>query len=215
MKLKLGVFISGSGSNLQNIIDSINNNEIDAEIQFVFSNNPNAYGLERAKNANLKTFCLPKIKFSKDLDSKERIDYEKEIINMIKDFEIDYLCLAGFMHILRQDFINYFHGKTINIHPALLPSFKGLNGQKQAFEAGVKIAGCTVHYVLPEIDSGEIISQGAITLEECDNTDALSSKILNAEHLTYTYSLKKLCGRDDKDLHNYRNIAYDKGILLY
>ena len=215
MKIKLGVFISGSGTNLKNIIDSINKNEIDAEILFVFSNNPDAGGLKIAQDNNIKTLCLPKIKFGKNLDGQDRKDYEKEILNMISDFEIDYLCLAGFMHILRENFINHYNNKIINIHPSLLPSFKGTNGAKQAFDYGVKIAGCTTHYVLPEVDSGKIISQGAVTLEGCKNSDELAKKILTAEYMTYTYSLKKLCLRNENNLKNYREEAYEKGILLY
>ncbi len=181
----------------------------------MFSNNPDAYGLQIAKDNNIQTFCLPKIKFPKDLDSQERKDYEKEILNMIKDFDVDYLCLAGFMHILRQDFINHYSNKIINIHPALLPSFKGTNGAKQAFDCSVKIAGCTVHYVLPEIDSGEIISQGAVTIDGCKNADELAKKILKAEYMAYTLSLKKLCGRNEDDLKKYRAKAYENEILLY
>ncbi len=215
MTIKLGIFISGSGTNLKNIAHSINKKLIDAEILFVFSNNKDADGLQIAQNDNIKTLCLPKIKFGKDLDSKERNDYEKKILSMVGDFEVDYLCLAGFMHILREDFVKHYHNKIINIHPALLPSFRGTYGAKQAFDYGVKIAGCTVHYVLPEVDSGKIISQGAVTLEGCSNSDELAKKILIAEYMTYTYSLKKLCLRDANDLEDYREEAYKKRVILY
>ncbi len=210
MKLKIAVFISGRGSNLENIIHSIKNNELkNVEIVCVFSNKSNAYGLEIAKSQNIPTIVLE----NKNFIHQEREIYEKEIIKPISSFSPDLICLAGFMRVLTNYFISQFPKKIINIHPSLLPSFKGLNGQKQAFDYGVKIAGCTTHYVAPEIDSGEIIAQACVTTENCQDEKELTKKILKAEHYLYIYTLKKII--NELNLDDLKEKAYKEKILIY
>ena len=196
MKLKIAIFISGRGSNLENIIHAIKNNKLkNIEIVCVFSNKSNAYGLEIAKLANIPTILLESRHFG-----EERKKYEAEVLKLLIPFSPDLICLAGFMRVLTSDFISQFPDKIINIHPSMLPSFKGIDGQKQAYDYGVKIAGCTTHYVVPEIDAGKIIAQACITTENCDDEKKLSAKILKAEHYLYLYTLEKLSGGDFESL---------------
>ncbi len=207
MKAKIGIFLSGRGSNLQNIINAIENQEIDASISYVFSNKIDAYGLKIAEKYGIKTVSLSSTTFATN------DEYFEEIYNLISCFSINFICLAGFMKIIPESFIAKFENKIINIHPSLLPSFKGKDGQKQAFDYGVKIAGCTVHYVVPEIDSGKIIAQAAITTEGCEDDVALSEKILKAEHYLYVYALQKLT--NNKKITEKRINAMKDEILLY
>ncbi len=196
MKLKIAIFISGRGSNLENIIHAIKNNKLkNIEIVCVFSNKSNAYGLEIAKLANIPTILLESGHFG-----EERKKYEAEVLKLLIPFSPDLICLAGFMRVLTSDFISQFPDKIINIHPSILPSFKGVDGQKQAYDYGVKITGCTTHYVVPEIDAGKIIAQASITTENCDDEKKLSAKILKAEHYLYLYTLEKLSGGDFESL---------------
>ena len=196
MKLKIAIFISGRGSNLENIIHAIKNNKLqNIKIVCVFSNKSDAYGLEIAKLANIPTILLESKHFG-----EEREKYEAEILKLLTPFSPDLVCLAGFMRVLTNYFISQFTNKIINIHPSILPSFKGVNGQKQAYNYGVKIAGCTTHYVVPEIDAGQIIAQACVTSENCDDEKKLSAKILKAEHCLYVYTLEKLSGGDSESL---------------
>jgi len=187
MKKKLGVLISGSGTNLQAIIDSIKNGYIDnAEIAIVISNLENAYGLERAQNANIPTKVISHKNFS------DRESFEKKLIETLKNYDVDYVILAGFMRVLTSYFINEFKNKILNIHPALLPSFPGENGQKQAFDYGVKFSGCTVHFVDEGTDTGPIIVQAVVPVLQNDTEETLKKRILVQEHKIFPYAIKLL-----------------------
>lgn len=172
-RLRLGVLVSGRGTNLQAIIDSINEGELSAEIAIVISDNPNAMALERAKRANIPTAYVKPGKKS---------EFEEEIIRILEENNVDLIVLAGFMRILSPNFINRFPLRIINIHPSLLPSFPGLNAQKQALEYGVKITGCTVHFVNEIVDGGPIIIQEAVPVYDDDTVETLSARILEKEH---------------------------------
>ncbi|MBC7320015.1 phosphoribosylglycinamide formyltransferase [bacterium] len=172
-KLRLGVLVSGRGTNLQAIIDSINEGKLSAEIAIVISDNPNAMALERARKANIPTAYVKPGKKS---------EFEREIINILEENNVDLIVLAGFMRILSPNFVNHFPLRIINIHPSLLPSFPGLNAQKQALEYGVKITGCTVHFVNEVVDGGPIILQEAVPVYDDDTVESLSARILEKEH---------------------------------
>lgn len=210
MKLKIAIFISGRGSNLENIIKSIEKKELNnIEIVCAFSNKADAYGLEIAKSHNIPSLILE----SKNFPNNDKERYDEEILKLISPFNPDFICLAGYMKILTSKLLSSFPDKVINIHPSLLPSFKGLDGQKQALDYGVKIAGCTTHYVDPGVDTGKIIAQAAITTENCTNEDELAKKILKAEHYLYIYTLKKITNEDGSD--KLIEKAYNDKILIY
>ncbi len=172
-KLRLGVLASGRGTNLQAIIDSINEGKLLAEIVIVISDNPKAMALERAKRANIPTAYVKPGK---------RSEFEREIIRILEENKVDLIVLAGFMRILSADFVSRFPLRIINIHPSLLPSFPGLEAQRQALEYGVKITGCTVHFVNEIVDGGPIILQEAVPVYDDDTVESLSARILEKEH---------------------------------
>tara|TARA_B100000686_G_scaffold71451_1_gene77206 strand:- start:517 stop:1143 length:627 start_codon:yes stop_codon:yes gene_type:complete len=183
-KFKLAVFVSGNGSNLQAIIDSIENNYLAAEISLVLSNVKDAYALERGKNHGLEVVFLdPKI-------YPNKANYEQKIIDLLLSKSIDLICLAGFMRILGKKFIETFSGKIINIHPSLLPAFPGLDVQKKALEHGAKFSGCTVHFVNEEVDGGPIILQSIVPIHDEDDIKSLSKRILQQEHIIYPEAIR-------------------------
>tara|TARA_Y100001936_G_scaffold150224_1_gene146531 strand:+ start:230 stop:853 length:624 start_codon:yes stop_codon:yes gene_type:complete len=181
---KLAILVSGYGSNLQAIIDNIESNYLSAEIALVLSNVKNAFALERGKKHGLETIFLDPKTFT------NRDDYEDKMIEILQSKSIDLICLAGFMRILSKKFIQTFPKKIINIHPSLLPAFPGLNVQKKALEYGVKFSGCTVHFVNEEVDGGPIILQSAVPILDEDNTESLSERILEQEHIIYPEAIK-------------------------
>ncbi len=183
-KLKIVILISGRGSNMEALINAAASPDFPAEIIGVISNNPDAKGLEKAKEKNIKT----KIINHKNYDNKQ--DFETAIIEYLALLKPDLICLAGFMRILSSDFIKHYPNKIINIHPSLLPKFKGLNTHKRAIEAGEKESGCTVHYVTPEMDAGPIILQRSVTIESGDTEETLAKKILEQEHKAYPEAIK-------------------------
>lgn len=188
MKLKTAVLISGNGGNLQALINASKINEnYPAEIALVISNKPDAFGLTRAQRNNIKTSVIDHKRF------KTRDGFDHEIHSQLIQNKIDIVCLAGFMRILTSDFVNKWHGRMLNIHPSLLPSFKGANAVRDALAYGVKITGCTVHQVIPEIDSGMILVQRAVEISDTDTEDSLSDKIHAQEHIAYPEALRKLC----------------------
>jgi phosphoribosylglycinamide formyltransferase-1 len=161
--------------------------EIDGEIAVVISNKADAGGLEFARENGLEAvFVNPK-----DFDGREA--YDRELVKILNEKEIDLVCLAGFMRIISPYFVKAFKNRIINIHPSLLPSFKGLDGQKQAFDYGVKFAGCTVHFVDEEMDHGAIILQSVVPVEDDDTADELSARILKEEHRIYPEAVKLFC----------------------
>ncbi len=188
MKLKTAVLISGNGGNLQALINAANaDNNYPAEISLVISNKLDAYGLVRAEKSNIRTSIIDHKRF------KTRDGFDHEIHSQLIQNKIDVVCLAGFMRILTPDFVIKWHGRMINIHPSLLPSFRGGNAVRDALDYGVKITGCTVHQVIPEVDSGKILVQRSVEISENDTVDSVADKIHIQEHIAYPEALKKLC----------------------
>jgi len=178
-EFRLGILVSGRGTNLQAIIDSIEKEELPASISLVISNKIGAPALERcAKHGIESQFIDPK-----DFSNKD--EFDNAVAELFYEKNVDLICLAGYMRILGKSFIKNFEGKVINIHPSLLPAFPGLHPQKQAIEAGVKFSGCTVHFVNEEVDEGPIILQSTVPVYDSDNSDDLSARILEQEHVIY------------------------------
>jgi phosphoribosylglycinamide formyltransferase-1 len=182
--LKLGILISGNGSNLQSIIDYIEKGSLKATIKIVISNNPDAYGLTRAKKHGIPVVIL------KNGDFINKEDFDLELINILKNNSVDLVILAGFMRVLTPTFLKAFTQKIMNIHPALLPSFPGIHGQKQALEYGVKLSGCTVHFVDEGVDTGPIIIQSAVQVFDDDTEETLAARILKEEHRIYPQAIQ-------------------------
>jgi phosphoribosylglycinamide formyltransferase 1 len=187
---RIAVFASGNGSNLQAIIDYSQNFDISGDVVFVFSNNPDAFALERARNARIDTLSIPYNR------NNSRIEFDKKILHEVKNKKIDLICLAGYMLLLSPDFIREYKNKIINIHPSLLPSFKGMHGIKDAFDYGVKVTGVTVHFVDSELDNGPIILQEAVTVKEEETDESLEKKIHEIEHRLYPSAVRHFC-RDE------------------
>ncbi|MFH1097886.1 MAG: phosphoribosylglycinamide formyltransferase [Candidatus Desantisbacteria bacterium] len=177
--VSLGVLVSGRGSNLQAIIDAINDGKLNATIRIVISNKRDAYALERADEAGIKTLFIN----PKDFPSWQ--DYEQQVISQLKANGVELVVLAGFMRILTPCFIGAYKDRILNIHPALLPAFPGLHAQQQAIEYGVKITGVTVHVVDEGMDTGTIIMQRAVDVFEDDTVESLSERMLRIEHQVY------------------------------
>jgi phosphoribosylglycinamide formyltransferase-1 len=182
--IKIGVLISGRGSNLQAIIDASEKKQIPAQIAVVISNKPDAFGLERAKK-----HAIPVAVFDPN-QYPDKNTYELELVKTLKQNKVDLVCLAGYMRIVGKVLLEHFQGKLINIHPALLPSFPGLHAQKQALEHGAKVSGVTVHFVDEGCDTGPIIAQAAVPILENDTEDSLSARILEQEHKLYPQAIK-------------------------
>lgn len=180
-KIKLGILISGRGSNMQALIEACQDQNFPAEVACVITNNSEAAGLKTAEQAGIPAFVV----------NNKPLDADK-IHKILVQHKVDLICLAGFMRILKADFLSKWHNKVINIHPSLLPSFKGLNAQEQALKAGVKITGCTVHYVTPEIDAGAIIAQVAVPVLPDDDIQSLSERILAEEHKCYVEAVRSI-----------------------
>lgn len=181
---KIGVLVSGRGSNLQAIMDRIADGYLPLEIAVVISDKPDAFALERAQKADIKTVAVER----KACASKE--EFEAKINAVLEAEGCELVVLAGFMRILSADFVNKWQHKIINIHPALLPSFPGLHGQKQAVDYGVKFSGCTVHFVDAGTDSGPIILQKVVPVMGDDTEDTLADRILVQEHIAMPEALK-------------------------
>jgi len=180
-KINTAVFISGSGSNLNSIIKNSLKKNFPIKISLVISNNKNAYGINYAKNN--------KIKF-KIINSKKMINFENKTLIILKKNNIKLICLAGFMKILSDKFIKNFKYKILNIHPSLLPKYKGLNTHKRVLKNKEKFSGCTVHYVTNKLDSGRVILQKKVRIIKADNEKTLRKKILKIEHLLYPKAIK-------------------------
>ncbi len=183
-RLKIAVLASGSGSNLQAIIDEIKSGFLPVELALVLSDKPQAYALQRAKAAGVPT----KVLLPADFASRE--DYDAELVRLLKASGAEAVALAGYMRLVTPVFLQAFPHRVLNIHPALLPSFPGLHGQRQAFEYGVKVAGCTVHFVDEGMDSGPIILQAPVPVLEDDDADSLAARILEQEHIIYPLALR-------------------------
>ena len=180
------MFISGRGSNFQAILNSIKNGSLNASINVVISDNKDAKGLSIAQENNIPTATFNFKEFS------DKSSCEQEIINTLSNYDIDYIILAGYMRIVGDTLILGYHNKILNIHPSLLPSFKGLDAQKQAFDYGVKVTGCTVHFVNNELDGGPIILQEVVEVLPSDTVESLSNRILDKEHVLYSKAINIL-----------------------
>lgn len=174
-KLRIGVLASGGGTDLQSIIDASEKGMIDAEVVAVISDKKDAFALKRAGKHGIQAFFV-------NPRGKDRTRHEKEINSILEDAQVGLVVGAGYMRVLSPSFVKKWHGKLINIHPALLPSFKGTNGQGDAFEYGVKISGCTTHFMDEEMDHGPIIIQAAVKVFPGDDRDKLAARILEVEH---------------------------------
>jgi phosphoribosylglycinamide formyltransferase-1 len=184
---RIAVFASGYGSNLQALIDFSKNNDVNGEIVLVFSNKNSAYSLQRARNHGIKAVFLDPAQF------KAREEFDEGVADILEEEKIDLVVLAGYMLLIGQNIVTKFKNRIINIHPALLPSFKGTHGIKDAFDYGVKVTGVTVHFVDEGLDSGPIIMQQAVDVCEDDSAETLEEKIHEVEHKLYPLAVKYFC----------------------
>ena len=178
-KSRIVVLISGSGSNLQAIIDGCQNQQINAEIAMVISNRPNVFGLERAEQAGIANTCIDHKEFT------SRDAFDQALSDKLKNINPDLIVLAGFMRILTPEFVTNFLGRLVNIHPSLLPKYPGLNTHQRAIDDGEAKAGVTVHFVTPELDGGPAIIQAPVAIEANDDVSTLAAKVLIEEHRIY------------------------------
>jgi phosphoribosylglycinamide formyltransferase-1 len=184
MKKRIGVLLSGRGSNFEALAESVSAGRIpDAEIAIVISNQPDAQGLQRAERRGIPSRMIP----SKGL---QREAYDRQVLAVLQEYKVDLICLAGYMRLLSSYFVAAFPEKILNIHPSLLPSFPGLESQKQALEHGVKFAGCTVHFVDENLDAWPIILQAVVPVLDGDSEHTLSERILKEEHRIYSEAAK-------------------------
>ncbi|MBW2061515.1 MAG: phosphoribosylglycinamide formyltransferase [Deltaproteobacteria bacterium] len=183
-KVKLGVLISGSGSNLQSIIDNIEAGHLSAKIEVVISNEPDAYGLIRAQNHGLNTALVN----HKDFPSREAFD--ERLVEVLKQNNVELVVLAGFMRVVTPTFLRAFSNRVMNIHPALLPAFPGVHVWQKAIDYGVKFSGCTVHFVDEGTDTGPIIIQSVVSVLDDDDADSLAARILKQEHKIYPRAIQ-------------------------
>ncbi len=184
MKKRIGVLLSGRGSNFEALADSVTAGRIpNAEIAIVVSNREGAPGIDRAKERKIATRIIP----SKGL---ERETYDRQIVAVLNEYKVDLVCLAGYMRLLSPYFVAAFPQRILNIHPSLLPSFPGLESQRQALEYGVKLAGCTVHFVDENLDAGPIVLQAVVPVKDEDTEAALSERILREEHRIYSEAVR-------------------------
>lgn len=189
-KKNMVIFASGRGSNAVALHEAVEAGKINADIKALVCDIPGAPVMDRAKEWGVPVILADR----KQFDSKAA--FEQYILDQIAPYQADIICLAGFMRLLSGDFISHYEHKIINIHPALLPSFRGLHAQGQAVAAGVKIAGCTVHFVVPDMDAGPIILQSAVPVLDDDTEDTLAARILTKEHPTFVKAVSLFC--DDK-----------------
>lgn len=183
-RLKVGVVISGRGSNLQALLDACALPDFPAEIVKVISNNPDVEGLRRAERSNVATEVINHRHFD------SRASFEAALTDAMEKVGVQLVCHAGFMRIVTAEYLKHWHDRLINIHPSILPAFPGLDTHRRALETGVKLHGCTVHYVREEVDVGPIIGQAAVPVLEGDNEDTLAARVLVAEHKLYPLCLK-------------------------
>ena len=186
---RLGILLSGRGSNFEAIADSIEAGRLEAEIAVVISNSPRAKGLERARQRGLRAVCIPS-------KAMERESYDRLVVAELRDARVELVCLAGFMRLLSSYFVAEFPQRILNIHPSLLPSFPGLEAQAQALEHGVKYTGCTVHLVDERLDAGPVLVQKAVPVLDSDSEQTLAARILEQEHVAYTEAIRLVLSGD-------------------
>jgi len=185
-KTRLGVLISGRGSNMMSIVRASEAGKVPAEVALVVSNKPDAAGLEWARDRGLTTAVLS------HKDFQDREDHDRAIVFALVAAGVEWVCLAGYMRLLSRPFIEAFPNRILNIHPSLLPAFPGLHGQRDALQWGVRVSGCTVHLVDIELDHGPIVEQRSVAVFDDDDEGALSARILEQEHQAYPEALRKL-----------------------
>ena len=183
-RMQLGVLVSGSGSNLQAILDASSSGSIPVDVRLVISNKPAVLALERARSARVPSLVLSHKRFA------DREAFETELIEALRQHEVEWVALAGFMRVLTPLFLRAFPSRVVNIHPALLPSFPGVHAQRQALEYGVKLAGCTVHFVDEGTDTGPVIAQAAVPVLDGDTEATLAARILEQEHRLFPQAIQ-------------------------
>ena len=185
--MKIGILISGRGSNMIALVDAVKSGEIpDSEVGVVISDKASAAGLAKARERGVETVVIER-------RGRIREEHDAEIIAELRNRDVELVCLAGYMRLLSKDFIHAFENRIINIHPSLLPSFPGLDAQRQALESGARISGCTVHFVNEDLDAGPIILQKQVPVKGDDTPETLSARILEQEHGAYVEAVRKLC----------------------
>jgi phosphoribosylglycinamide formyltransferase 1 len=189
VKARLGLMASGSGSNFEAIVQAVNSGQLQAEVPIVIYNNPQAAVVARATKLGIPSICLN----HRDYASREALD--EAIVAVLREYGVNWVVMAGWMRIVTPVLINAFPNHVLNIHPSLLPSFKGGRAIEQAFQSGVKITGCTVHYVVPEVDSGKIIMQAAVPILETDTLESLQARLQVQEHKIYPSAIAIAVGQ--------------------
>jgi len=188
VKKRIGVLLSGRGSNFEAIADSVAAGRIpNAEIAVVASNRENAPGIEKARQRGLEAVVIPS-------KGRQREEYDREVVALLEAKKVDLVCLAGFMRLLSPYFVEHFRHRILNIHPALLPAFPGLEAQKQALEWGVKYSGCSVHFVDENLDAGPLVAQAVVPVHDDDTEETLAARILREEHRIYTEAVNLVLG---------------------
>jgi len=213
MKRRVAILISGRGSNMAALIEAAKATDFPAEIVVVISNRADAGGLAIASQSGVATVTIESKPFGKD-----RAAFEAVVQSTLDEYRIDLVCLGGFMRLLTAEFVQRWYGKMLNIHPSLLPSFPGIDPARQALDAGVKISGATVHFVIPETDAGPIVMQGAVTVADGDTPETLAARILTIEHRIYPEALRLLASgkvRLDGDICRISGQALPDGALIW
>ncbi len=182
--INIGVLVSGSGTNLQSVMDACSKGDIDGKVVVVISDNASAFAITRAGDKGIPTRVIP----SKDFSDRKQFDME--LVKILKDFDTDLVTLAGFMRVLTPEFLRHFPGKIMNIHPALLPSFPGLGVRQKVIDHGVRFSGCTVHFVDEGVDTGPIIIQAVVPVYPDDKEEILQKRILRLEHKIYPKAIQ-------------------------
>ena len=178
----LGILLSGRGSNFEAIAGNVASGKLDANLAVVISNRADATGIESARRRGLKALVIPS-------KGKPREEHDREMVTTLRDHHVDLVCLAGYMRLLSPWFVQQFPNRILNIHPSLLPAFPGLDAQKQAFDYGVKVSGCTVHFVDADLDHGAIILQKVVPVLDTDDDHTLAARILEEEHVAYSEAI--------------------------
>jgi phosphoribosylglycinamide formyltransferase-1 len=212
MKRRVAILISGRGSNMAALIDAARLADFPAEIVAVISNRADAAGLEKAEASGISTVVIESKPFGKD-----RAGFEAVLQRALEENKVELICLGGFMRLFTAEFVQRWYGRMLNIHPSLLPSFPGLDPHGQALQAGVKISGATVHFVIPETDAGPIIMQGAVAVADDDTAETLSQRILGIEHRIYPEALRLLASgklRLEGDICKFADGADRDGTLI-
>jgi phosphoribosylglycinamide formyltransferase-1 len=194
MKKRVAILISGRGSNMTALIEAAKAKDYPAEITLVVSNRPDAAGLGRARSSGIPTAVIDHTQFGGDRET-----FEQALDRELREHRIDLVCLAGFMRLLTPWFVNRWSGRMLNIHPSLLPQFKGLHTHRRALEAGVKRHGATVHFVVPEMDAGPIVAQDSVAVHENDTEETLAARVLELEHQIYPRALRAVALEHDPE----------------